>query len=437
MVDVPPAAGSLTVTWDAEAETLVLVGTSVGPAGAARFDPLPGMTIEVDFAQPQVLSEVILEVPPVGLAPGGPLLRLVGALLGPAAAASLLSPPLARGAQRLGRRPMAGVGRMAVLHELLHEGVPTAIAHGVGLLEAATLAAGVAGFEALASGRAREGAAVLGGIASAPLGIGDPSLAREVADTCRRAAALVGADDGATVLQRLAQRLDPPERRLPQPVPAARVRFGSTSVPPGPTRRPGAAALTPSGPGEVAEVPVGRSPRGSGWSAELIGGSELEVRHPEAGLPALPGFPAPSPPVGADVAGPPLWARAFRRQGLVLLALSPVRRAAGGWSARLLIPPGLGPEQLLVDVTAEPQAPRSSVVLGAIRRALAAGRAACAAERRGDRSRAAAAWRRCSAAWVEAGDAQRAAEARAYAEGRAPAPAFLLDRLLDSLGGLD
>jgi hypothetical protein len=112
------------------------------------------------------------------------------------------------------------------------------------------------------------------------------------------------------------------------------------------------------------------------------------------------------------------WARVFsaRPGAPLLVGLAPVE----GATARLLVPPGGDPAELLVDLTDDPSVPRPSAALMAFRRAVAAGRRACRAERHGDDEQAGVEWRACSEAWSALGDGERAQRAASFVS---PGPA--------------
>lgn len=81
----------------------------------------------------------------------------------------------------------------------------------------------------------------------------------------------------------------------------------------------------------------------------------------------------------------------------------------------MVIPPGLTAGDLVLDLTAEPGAPRPSGALLEVRAATAAGRGAAQRSRLGREAAAADQWERCAGAWAAVGDQRRAATARAYA----------------------
>ncbi|HVM08345.1 MAG TPA: hypothetical protein VM345_07785 [Acidimicrobiales bacterium] len=117
------------------------------------------------------------------------------------------------------------------------------------------------------------------------------------------------------------------------------------------------------------------------------------------------------------------WARVFRRKGALLLGLSPLladdsRDRTAGVDAIVVIPSGYGPEELVVDVTDDPAAPRPSPHLVELRRAVRAGRTAAHHDRLANTSQAAAAWRDCSERWRSLGDESRANAAEQFAADR-------------------
>ena len=112
--------------------------------------------------------------------------------------------------------------------------------------------------------------------------------------------------------------------------------------------------------------------------------------------------------------------RAFRNDASrTLLALTPLRpiEPLGTGLARMLVPPGLGSTDLIVDLTDEPEAPRPSNALKLVRRSLAVGRLACRHERFYQPELAASDWVACAEAWRTAGDPARAAAAERLASG--------------------
>jgi hypothetical protein len=131
-----------------------------------------------------------------------------------------------------------------------------------------------------------------------------------------------------------------------------------------------------------------------------------------------------------------LWARITRRAGTVPLALTPLQpddaeAPATVVRGRALLPLDLSVDDVLIDVTDDPGEPVPSDAAASLDDALAAGRAACRHERRGEELDASRAWERCADAWSVLGDEHRAAVARRYATGSHPGQVvpFLADRL--------
>lgn len=104
-----------------------------------------------------------------------------------------------------------------------------------------------------------------------------------------------------------------------------------------------------------------------------------------------------------------LWARAFRANDDVLLAVAPLRRQGPDAIARLLVPNAM--KRLEVDVTDRPELPRPSAALSAVQRAIYHGGLAARAERLGSPTQAAEHWRRCAGGWLSAGDRARVQQA--------------------------
>jgi hypothetical protein len=127
------------------------------------------------------------------------------------------------------------------------------------------------------------------------------------------------------------------------------------------------------------------------------------------------------------------WARALRRDGLVLLAQAPFQRDGLMDRAELLVPPDTNEDEievLIVDADQLPEIGRRHPDL--IRAAVRAGRAAASAERLRDVGRAMQRWRDCAALWAEAGDDERAFLARRRtnsAGGRFRGQPLLIDEL--------
>jgi hypothetical protein len=132
-------------------------------------------------------------------------------------------------------------------------------------------------------------------------------------------------------------------------------------------------------------------------------GTEIRVRLPEA-------------------TGDHVWARVFRRQDNLMLALAPFSGSRRARSAQLVIPPGLRPADLIVDVTDQPEAVRPGPRRAAYQSGVALGRQACAQERLGNEDEAQRLWTRSAEAHWEAGDKGRALIARSYAEGGLAGP---------------
>lgn len=114
----------------------------------------------------------------------------------------------------------------------------------------------------------------------------------------------------------------------------------------------------------------------------------------------------------ADLAGR-WWARAFPVGDQTPVAVGRFAVAGTDAVARLLVPPS-ALHDATFDVTDRPGEPRSPVGLRSVRKAAAAGRAASRAERLGNQEDAAERWSDCAAAWARAGDVQRAEQAEAF-----------------------
>ena len=131
------------------------------------------------------------------------------------------------------------------------------------------------------------------------------------------------------------------------------------------------------------------------------------------------------------------WTRAHGRDGTVLAA-APFEPDGADAVARLLVPP-MHLRHATFDVTDQPGEPRPSSRVLATIAAVEAGQAAARAERLGRDVEAAARWRRCEAAWDEAGADAKAGLARQYAAevgastARVPPP-LLADAVLEAVG---
>jgi hypothetical protein len=476
--------GGLVGGWDDETRQFTVVGWDAGPAGLAWLELGDGVSLDMDFGSPGLLSGLRVDGPLSGNRRPLPeqaqatlsalfgwdvvdALRERASSGGPVGLGPLSSPGYAR---RGGPGELAALGRLAVLRAIAAEPVRSGLSVLVASIEGAALAVtaadrlGLPVLRALARADAEEAAELvpdlgaeliesaldldppsrpaiwadrfdLQGRRRARPG-GPPSLA--LAAAARRAAglltpALAGRlTDLAADLERAAGEGDDaddadaaagggpsaagPPREWAVATPAAMAPSPAPMV---------AARMRASKAGgglEVADAdvaePVVEQDVGHGLRAVITGPTELEIR-------------------GAGPGPPGRWVRAVRADG-VLLALGPVGDDGTG---RVLLPPGLGLAEVRFDVTAEPSTPQPSPAVISVRDAVAAGRAACRAERDGDR--AAEVWADCARQWDGLQEPRRAALANAFARGedptvgqgtgrrrgvRQPEASFLLDR---------
>jgi hypothetical protein len=359
--------------WDPAARLFIVTGWTYGPAGPARVDVAPGLTFGVDFANPTVTCEISMEAPLSGdhtaLDPKTEAAAL--ALLGPRTLDRVLrlaDPDRRRHTARIAssqlRDPKGGLrtealGRFALLAE-------TATNRDVDPLTAA-----LAGLEAAAVASIADPSLSVLRTAAATLVSGATDLLRyaverdnvevndlrfeqEVSTLVRRALRAVDNDVAARRLQRFIRDLERGAFRARPPVAAlASFPFPKTDAaqPPRP----------PVGRDLMLDAPAGAT-------ATRTGDTEIAVIAPNH--------------------GDGLWARVFRRDDRLLLALAPLHGRGRASRALLVIPHGFQAAELLVDITDEPDAARPSDTLVALRSAIATGRHACRLERIGDEAAA-------------------------------------------------
>jgi hypothetical protein len=264
--------------------------------------------------------------------------------------------------------------------------------------------------------------------AAGQLAFHDPRVEHEMAAILRRVVGVLDDEVLARRLSRLAGELgDGPVRHRPATAAMAPAAWKPAAWGPAPAA-PAAGAAGAAGAADRARraattrITVDAP---AGTVATLVTATEVEVRADEA-------------------SGEGVWARVFRRRDRLLLALAPLRASPSGRRgprALLVVPTGLTPDDLLVDLTDDPAATRPSADLVSLRQAVALGRAACRLERSGDHGGASAQWRRSADAWDSLGDRERSESARRYAAGdqrergrgsrqtRSPQAPFLSDRL--------
>lgn len=413
MVDAWHDRGQLVGRWDDGARLFVATGWTYGPAGPASVDLAPGLRFAVDFADPDVTTEITIEAPldgdPARLDPraeraarmllGPPTLRTLLALARPGASDHAVTiveasrrEELTAGMQR------RALGRFTVLAEMTTEARVSRLGVAIAGLEAASVAPtvdpGMGVMLTPARALARDGAETL--LALVDAGELDASTLHPSSDPARvlRAAMPVLGDE---VLARRLRGLADGARDQPA---RALTRFTRVAPRKDAAHETAEAAMAaPSAaPDRLDHVVEVDDPAEPGTSAFLVG-TEVRVRGPR--------------PARREER----WARVFRRRGRLLLALAPLRANDVGVDAVLVVPPGLDARELLIDVTHAPETPRASEALGAVRAAVAAGRDACRLERLGDTGAAALRWSECADRWDAVGDAPRAALARRYASG--------------------
>jgi hypothetical protein len=406
-----------------------------------------GVRLSVDYANPQLATDLTVEAPldgdPADLPE--PTRRVASALLGPEPLQRLVSlarPDAPRHPERISGGgdygpatagvPRAALGRFVLLAETAADPDLSPLATATAALEAAAVAAAVADpAGSVLLGPARELATpatwdLVALAAAGQLAFHDPQVEQEMAAILRRVVGVLDDEVLARRLSRLAGDLgDGPVRNRPATAamaPAAWKPAAGGPAPAAPAGPAGAGVADRSRRAATTRITVDAP---AGTVATLVTATEVEVRADEASREGV-------------------WARVFRRRDRLLLALAPLRAStSGGRGARalLVVPTGLTPDDLLVDLTDDPAATRPSADLVSLRQAVALGRAACRLERSGDHGGASAQWRRSADAWDSLGDQERAESARRYAAGdqrergrgsrqrRSPQAPFLSDRL--------
>jgi hypothetical protein len=130
------------------------------------------------------------------------------------------------------------------------------------------------------------------------------------------------------------------------------------------------------------------------------------------------------------------WVRILDPDDQVLVALVPVRAVDGGWQAEAIVPTTRDVDDWLIEVTDTPLPPTKTTSSDRIIDAVRLGRIATQLSARGaGRDRAVeGAWLACAEAWKEAGDPAREARARQLAERPVvERPVFLADRVRETL----
>lgn len=368
-----------------------LTSWSPGPAGIAVADLAGGVEVAVDFASPSVVTSVSLTE--VSARSEGVVDSLFGAgtteemvratermpgraVLLPGASRDrdrnrVMSDPRGRG----GLPAVRAVGGFALLSELLADPSAAPLERLVALLESIEFLRGVpAVADPFLLRRLTEGAAAEASSAPTPDGyvaFEGSRLARNAADVASR--------DAADELIRYAERCESGGGR----VPAA------------------AMAAAPSARRELALERPRPRPR---EEARRYVKDDIRVSHPHPHVVRLDAG------VGSLI-GDGWWARVFRRDDGLVLGMAPVhgRKPA----AEMIVPPQLGDAALVADFTTEPLEPPRSAATAVIQEAIATGRAAAIAERRGDPD-AARLWVQCADLWQRAGDDRRATLAMQY-----------------------
>lgn len=442
MTEPEPAVSQLVGRRDPATGAIELTGFSPGPAGVASLTFAQGsVELVVDYAAPELLASLTIETPG---AAATALLDLVTFRQGAAVHERLSSQRTIvwQAGNEVGsaaaRSRLGQLGRLAVLLADLREAPLDAVAFGLGLLEAATLAAALppaleldpAPVDLLRSGMAQLGEHA---------GLDDAGVARlpehsrrvlyRVLSGVRAAFPGLDVDSAAEIvmLHDLLHRFDDELRRAVHPVSSAAVAPASRSL---------EAAELPADLGVVAERRDAVVPDVDLHPVELpdvdvvrafVDGSELTVSL-----------------LGATNLDE-LWLRVFRAgaQSPTLVALAPFEASTFGPSvATALLPANVDPASLRADITVDPAAAWQPGGIRQLRRAVNTGREAAQLDRMQSRDDARATWDDCAEQWNALGDRRRAAIARLAAEGTGPRrpssrptgmgiPAFALDRLRD------
>lgn len=131
------------------------------------------------------------------------------------------------------------------------------------------------------------------------------------------------------------------------------------------------------------------------------------------------------------------WVRILDPDDQMLIGLVPVRRNKLLWEAEALVPTTRPIHEWLIEVTDMPLPAKGSMSVRHIVEAIQLGRIATLRTATAGRRRTSSgeAWLACAEAWKSAGDLEREARARAYAEQmRVERPIFLADRVRRALG---
>jgi len=130
------------------------------------------------------------------------------------------------------------------------------------------------------------------------------------------------------------------------------------------------------------------------------------------------------------------WVRILDPDDQILVALVPVRNVDGEWQAEAIVPTTREVDDWIIEVTDTPLPPKMTTSSDRIIDAVRLGRLATHLSARGaGRDRAVeGAWLACAEAWKEAGDPAREARARQFAERPVvQRPVFLADRVRETL----
>lgn len=120
----------------------------------------------------------------------------------------------------------------------------------------------------------------------------------------------------------------------------------------------------------------------------------------------------------------PRWARVLRHGSLILLGQAPLRRKGLVDVAEVVVPADVADADLHAQVVAETDLDQvAHGPLDAMRAAISAGREAARADRLARPELARARWERCAELWAEAGDGDRASQARDLARSADTNPA--------------
>lgn len=283
----PPADRQpLVATWDTGTGLYRVTGGTPGPAGAASVELVPGLRFTVDFAEPAIVCELLVDAPAGDDAPPGPdpLGELAAGMLGQFTWFRLLD---------LARDPEAPELR-------LDEGLRPDAKRGLRLDVLARLALLV---ELAGDATTPDLAAALAGIEAAALATAHPGqylhpLARELVE-----------DAGPTLLEGWHRRRLVRDRRVARGT-AAALRRALTALP---ERHPLAPALARLAADAGERPDAGAADAAVAGAAPLLEGDALAPAPPPA--PRAPASPSRAAPAWKPCSAPPPRSRCADRRG--------------------------------------------------------------------------------------------------------------------------